>query len=223
MNSSVFDYKSPNFDKLVKFGFSVKGGIYSYVTKILGEQFEMHVDISSKDGEVKTLVTDLSTDEPYILHLVADACGTFVGAVREEYERVLTQISEQCFEKDVFKSDYAHKVIEYVRNKYGDELEFLWEKFSNNAIWRRKDNNKWYGILIVLSKRKLGLDFDEKIDIIDLRIDPNIHPALIDGKKYFSAYHMNKKSWVTICLDGSVPIEEICDLIDKSYLLAKKK
>ena len=223
MDNSVFDHKSPNFDKLVNFGFTVNGKVYSYVTKIMSEQFEMRVDISLPNGEVKTLVTDLSTGEPYILHLVADACGAFVGAVREEYERVLEDIADKCYEKDVFKSDYAHKVIEYIRNKYGDELEYLWENFPTNAIWRRKDNDKWYGILIVLSKRKLGLDSDEKLDIIDLRIDSNILPTLIDGKKYFSAYHMNKKSWVTICLDGSLPIDEIYDWIDKSYLLAKKK
>lgn len=222
MNCSIFDYKSPNFDKLVKFGFLVSGGNYSYVTKILDEQFEMRMDISSNDGEVKTLVTDLSTGEPYILHLVADACGAFVGAVRKEYEKVLSEISESCFEKDVFKSDYARQIIEYVRKKYSDELEYLWKTFPSNAVWRRKDNKKWYGILLLLSKRKLGFDSDEKIDIIDLRIDPNILPTLVDGKKYFPGYHMNKKSWVTICLDGSVPIEEICDWIDKSYLLAKK-
>ncbi|MDE5549681.1 MAG: hypothetical protein K2J13_05465, partial [Clostridia bacterium] len=81
MNNSVFDYKSPNFNKLVNFGFSVNGDIYSYVTKILDEQFEMRVDISSPNGDVKTVVTDLSTGEPYILHLVADACGAFVGSV----------------------------------------------------------------------------------------------------------------------------------------------
>ncbi|MBD5100627.1 MAG: hypothetical protein HDT29_05100 [Clostridiales bacterium] len=222
MNSSVFDHKSPNFDKLVKFGFSLNEGIYSYVTKILDGQFEMRVEISTKDGEVKTLVTDLSTSEPYILHLVADACGAFVGAVREEYERVLSEISENCFEKDVFKSDYAHKVIEYVRNKYGDELEYLWKTFPTNAVWRRKDNNKWYGALLVLSKRKLGLDSDEKIDIIDLRIDPNILPTIVDGEKYFLGYHMNKKNWFTIRLDGSVPIEEIFEWVDKSFLLAQK-
>ena len=221
MDISIFNHRSPNFDKLVDYGFSINGENYSYVTKILSEQFEMRVDIYS-NGEVKTLVTDLSTGDAYILHLVADACGAFVGEVRSEYERVLTDVSNNCFEKDVFKSDQAHKVIEYVRKKHGDELQYLWKTFPTNAVWRRKDNDKWYGALLVLSKRKLGLDSDEKVDIIDLRIDPNILPTIVDGKKYFPGYHMNKKTWFTICLDGSVPIEEIFDLIDKSFLLAQK-
>ena len=35
-----------------------------------------------------------------------------------------------------------------------------------------------------------------------------------------AAYHMNKKHWCTIILDGSVPFKEICRRIDASYLLA---
>ncbi|MDE7400427.1 MAG: MmcQ/YjbR family DNA-binding protein, partial [Clostridia bacterium] len=35
-------------------------------------------------------------------------------------------------------------------------------------------------------------------------------------------YHMNKKHWLTIPLDGTVPIGEICSRLDQSYILAKK-
>ena len=76
--------------------------------------------------------------------------------------------------------------------------------------------------MLVLSKKKLGLDCDEVISVIDLRIDPEVLPKIVDGKKYFPGYHMNKKNWFTICLDGSVPVEEICDWLDKSYILAAK-
>ena len=38
---------------------------------------------------------------------------------------------------------------------YCDELEFLWQKFPDNAVWRRKDNKKWYGALLTVSKEKL--------------------------------------------------------------------
>ena len=46
---------------------------------------------------------------------------------------------------------------------------------------------------------------------------------LVDYKKYFPAYHMNKKNWVTICLEGKVDLKEIYEKIDQSYILAKKK
>ncbi len=34
---------------------------------------------------------------------------------------------------------------------------------------------------------------------------------------------MNKKHWYTICLDETVPDEELFERIDKSFELAKKK
>ncbi|MDE6613434.1 MAG: hypothetical protein K2K28_02650 [Clostridia bacterium] len=140
MSKNIFDYKSPNFNKLLYFGFSECGEVYSYVTQICNGQFEMSVNVSAVNGDVNTEVLDLITGEPYTLHLVSEAGGMFVGTVRVEYERVLNEISEKCFEKDVFKSDFAHRVIEYVRKKYGDELEYLWRTFPSNAVWRRSDN-----------------------------------------------------------------------------------
>ncbi|MDE7082648.1 MAG: MmcQ/YjbR family DNA-binding protein [Clostridia bacterium] len=182
----------------------------------------MRVGIASSNTEIKTEVIDLSTAEAYTLHLVEDASGSFVGAIRSEYDRILTDIAYKCFEKDVFKSDSTHKVIEYVREKYGDELQYLWRTFPSNAVWRRKDNGKWYAVLLKISKSKLGLNSDEKVDVIDLRINPDILPNVVDGKRYFPGYHMNKKNWFTICLDGSVSVEEICQWIDKSYIIAQK-
>ncbi len=76
--------------------------------------------------------------------------------------------------------------------------------------------------MLVLSKRKLGFDSDEVVEIIDLRIDPDVLPSLVDGNRYFAGYHMNKKKWFTMCLDGSVTAEEVCGWIDKSYEIAAK-
>ncbi|MCL2644867.1 MAG: MmcQ/YjbR family DNA-binding protein, partial [Betaproteobacteria bacterium] len=157
-----------------------------------------------------------------VLHRTSVACGSFVGRVRNDYENVLREIAEKCFELDVFKSDDARKVIQYVRDTYHDELEFLWPRFSDNAILRRKDTGKWYAALLLLSRKKLGLDSDEVIDVLDLRIKPEEVKAVVDGKKYFPGYHMNKKHWFTICLDGSVQIDEIFSRIDESYTLAVK-
>ena len=39
----------------------------------------------------------------------------------------------------------------------------------------------------------------------------------------FPAYHMNKASWMTASLDGSVPAETIELLLDVSYELTKPK
>ncbi|MBQ9479724.1 MAG: MmcQ/YjbR family DNA-binding protein, partial [Selenomonadaceae bacterium] len=69
---------------------------------------------------------------------------------------------------------------------------------------------------------RLGFNSTELIEILDLRIDPDELTALIDEEKYFFGYHMNKRHWLTICLNGSVPTEEIFKRLDKSYELATK-
>lgn len=107
-----------------------------------------------------------------------------------------------------------------MKGTYQDELEFLWKRFPDNAVYRRKDTGKWYGAMLTISKQKLGLDSSEKVVILDLRIQPDDLAAVVDGVRFFPGYHMNKQHWYTICLDGSVPVEEIYQRIDASYLLA---
>lgn len=125
-------------------------------------------------------------------------------------------------EAKVYKTEYANKVIDYAKEKYQDDLEFLWEKFPEYAVLRRKDNQKWYAVLMIVPKNKIGLSGDEKIEIIDLRANSEEIQNLVDGEKCFGGYHMNKKSWLSICLDGSVALQEIYYHLDESYQLAKK-
>lgn len=88
---------------------------------------------------------------------------------------------------------------------------------------RRSDNRKWYAAILTVSKRKLGLELDEKIEIINLRIRAENMESTVDGKRIFAGYHMNKKHWVSVRLDGAVGIEKICKMVDESYVLALKK
>lgn len=220
MFDSVFKNKTVNFPKLSEYGFKLWDNTYEYKTVLPASGFVLTVYIDLQ-GNVSCKVTDCETGEPYTLHLDNNAVGNFVGAVREDVESELTKIANTCFFAEVFKSAYSKAVIEYVRERYGDELEFLWEKFSGNAVWRRKDNKKWYAVMLTISKSKLGVSSDETVEIIDFRINPDELDDLADNKTYFRGYHMNKKHWCTVVLDGSVPIGEICRRIDESYKSAK--
>ena len=220
ISERIFKNKKPDFKRLEEYGFLSSGGSYTKKYEVLNGQFELAVYVTA--DAVETTVTDLATEEPYTLFLAEGAAGSFVGAVRAEYESVLTEIAENCFDACVFKSEYSQLVIKYIAEKYGDKLEFLWEKFDDNAIWRRRDNNKWYGAILTVTKNKLGLPSEERVEILDLRADPDRIPEMVDGVKIFGGWHMNKKHWITVCLDGSVPLDDICRMIDISYNLAKK-
>ena len=215
-----FKNKKTNKEKLLSYGFREEDDKFVYETEIFEGQFMMIVYISS--NIVTTKVIDLSLDEEYILHTIPNAVGAFVGKVRYEYEEILKDIESKCFEDDFYKSECTKQIIKYVKETYGDELEFLWSKFPDSAVLRRKDSKKWYAVISVIQKRKLGLDSDEMAEIIVLKASKEEVPTLVDNKKYFPGYHMNKKSWITLCLDGSVEVKEICGRVDVSYGLVGK-
>lgn len=216
-----FMRKRVDNDKLLAYGFTKNKESFYYQTKLLDEQFLMEVYINN--GEVQTRLLDIENECEYTLHIVSSAQGKFVGEVRTAYGNVLSDIRDKCFIDDVFKSDSAKAVIQYVSHKYDTPLEFLWKKSPDNAIYRRKDNQKWYAAILTVARNKIGLDGNGNIEIIDLRIDPAHLEQTLDNKRYFPGYHMNKKSWYTICLDGSVENDELFERIDISYELAKKK
>ena len=212
--------KKIDLKKLEEFGFKLINKSYYYYTSLLKNQFKMTIKINL-DNSIFTEIIDTETNEPYVLHLLEMKRSGYSEKVYKAYSEVLEKIKKECFEDEIFKANYAKEIINYIKNKYGDELEFLWEKSPKNAVVRRKSTNKWYAVILTVSKRKLNLDCDEIIEVINLHNIAEEIEKLIDNKKYFPAYHMNKKYWCTICLDGTVELEEIYKLIDISYELAK--
>lgn len=207
-----------NYEKLVQYGFKERKDTYIYKTKIQDNQFEIEVVISNKESYSK--LVDLSNEEEFALVDVETSTGQFVGQLRQEYRNVIDDIIQKCTSKEAFKSKQSKEVIQYIKQKYGDELEFLWEKFDNNAIWRNKQNDKWYGVLLTLSERKLGIESDKVVEVMDLRYQKEEIEDILNNSNIFPGYHMNKKSWITIKLDNIVDTKEIYRLIDNSYHLS---
>lgn len=68
----------------------------------------------------------------------------------------------------------------------------------------------------------IGLDDDPQR--INLKCDPDF--ALLLRQRYagiIPGYHMNKRHWNTVVLDGSVPDDLVLDMIDDSYELVVKR
>ena len=210
--------RSIDIIKLQRYGFKGEKNKYKLYKKIEEGQFEVIVEF--ENNRMISRLIDVVSEEEYILADVENAQGAFVGKVREEYENVLNDIIEKCTIKDVFKLEQTKQVIKYISNKYHDELEFLWEKYDNNAIWRNKQNKKWYGILMVINEDRLGGDPNKEVEVLDLRFQREEIEKKVDNKKIFPGYHMNKKSWITIKMDNTLEIKKIQDLIDNSYRLS---
>lgn len=220
MFEDIFKRKKCNIEKMSAYGFIRKDGKWIYETNIIDGAFKLYVFVA-ENGDVDTNLIEIETGEPYVLYKT-NASGIFVGEIRAAVEAVLTEIADACYDPSVFKTNQAQMAIEYVRKKYGDELEFLWKKFPDNAVWRRKDNQKWYGAILTVNGRKIGLNTDKIVEIIDLRMEAANKDNILSRDHYYPGWHMNKKSWYTLVLDDCISDEEIQMRITESYELAKK-
>lgn len=117
------------------------------------------------------------------------------------------------------KNSLRDKIFEYTKDTFGTNPEYLWQKTPDTAVFRHSENKKWYAIIMDIPKRKLGIDSDEFVDIINVKCDPVLIDSLIKNKGYFRAYHMNKTKWISVLLDGTVALDEIISMINLSYEL----
>ena len=114
-------------------------------------------------------------------------------------------------------------IFHYAKEKYGSFPEYPWEKSPNHAVLRHSDNRKWYALVLDIPKSKLGFNSEKIVDILNIKSDTMLIGSLLENGGFFPAYHMNKEKWITILLDGTVPKEEIFNLIDLSFELTMKK
>ena len=138
---SVFKNSKLNPQKAFDYGFVKKGNSFFYETKLMDGEFVLNLRVS-KGAEIDYNVIEIASGEEYELIHAVNAQGKFVGRMKEEFESVLAEIKSKCFDLDVFKSEYARKIIEYINKKYSDKAEYLWEKFPNNAIFRKPESQK---------------------------------------------------------------------------------
>lgn len=221
MFEELFLRKKMQPQRLLAYGFVAENDGFRYCTEIMGGSFLLTVCINQL-GRVDTALLEMDSREEYFLYRT-DAEGVFVGTVRNAITAVLADIVKQCYVPSVFHQQQTLQLIDYVRATYNDVLEFLWKSSPCNAVWRRTDSRKWYGVLLTVLGRKVGLDSDARIEIVDLHIQPERMAELLRQKGICPGWHMNKKSWISIPLDGTVENHTLFTLVDDSYHLAAKQ
>lgn len=113
-------------------------------------------------------------------------------------------------------------VLQYAKDKYGTEPDYPWMELPDYAVLRHGDNGKWYGLIMRLEKKRLGLAGEERVDVLNLKCDPILIGSLRSVKGILPAYHMSKEHWITVLLDGTFSKEGLGDLIDLSYRLTAR-
>ncbi len=114
-------------------------------------------------------------------------------------------------------------VLDYVKEKYGTLPDYPWQDTPDNAVLRHSGNKKWYGLIMNLPVSKVGINEPRNADFMNIKCDPLMIGSMRLDEGIYPAYHMNKNSWVSIILDGTVDFEKLKFLIDISYSLTIQK
>ena len=215
----IFKAYQFNQEKARAYGFLENEGIWSYSQAILQGDFLMNIIISDKN--VTFRVFDQETGDLYPQVHMESMRGTFVGTVREACLEVLYEIRKSCFEVRDFICPQTKRIMAVVQEKYGNQLEYLWEKSPDTAVLRHEGNQKWYAILMRIPWDRLDKGREGLVEAVNLKHDQVAD--LLSQNGIYPAFHMNKRYWISVPLDDSLADEELLELIEKSWNLTLKK
>jgi predicted DNA-binding protein (MmcQ/YjbR family) len=113
------------------------------------------------------------------------------------------------------------EIFAFAKKKFDVSPDYPFEKYPHYAVLRHADDDKWFGLVMLVTREKLGLQGTGEVEIIDIKCDSKKVDDLRKKDGFLPAYHMNKNHWLTMLLDGSVSNDEIFALMEKSYELTK--
>ena len=215
----IFKSYQFNQEKASAYGFIENEGVWTYSCQILQGEFFMTVSITTDN--VSFQVFDQETGDLYPQVHMESMRGTFVGSVREACLEILYQIRQSCFDVQDFICPQTKRIMAKVQGKYGNQLEYLWEKSPDTAVLRHEDNQKWYAVLMRIPWDRLDKGREGLVEAVNIKHDQVAD--LLSKKGIYPAFHMNKRYWLSMALDDSLQDEEVLELIERSWNLTVKK
>ena len=205
--------------KSKEYGFVENQGVWTYSSTILQGDFLMMVTV--EDGDLNFQVYDQETGDLYPQVHMESMRGTFVGSVREACLEELFDIRKACFEVQEFLCPQTKRIMALVQEKYGNQLEYLWEKSPDTAVLRHEDNQKWYAILMRIPWDRLDKEREGLVEAVNLKHDQVAD--LLSQNGVYPAFHMNKRYWISLPLDDTLTDEKVLELFERSWFLTSKK
>ena len=215
----IFKSYQLNKEKAHALGFVENSGVWTYSCMILQGDFVMTVSITADN--VNFQVFDQETGDLYPQVHMESMTGSFVASVREACLEILYQIRKACFEVQDFICPQTKRIMAQIQEKYGNQLEYLWEKSPDTAVLRHEGNKKWYAVLMRISWDKLEKGREGLVEAVNLKHDQVAD--LLSKKGIYPAFHMNKRYWISVALDDTLSDEMVLALIEKSWNLTSKK
>ena len=215
----IFKSYQFNQEKARVYGFVENGEVWTYSCQILQGDFVMTVSITTDNVSFQVFDQEMGGLYPQV-HMES-MTGSFVASVREACLEILYQIRKACFDVQDFICPQTKCIMAQIQEKYGNQLEYLWEKSPDTAVLRHEGNKKWYAVLMRISWDKLEKGREGLVEAVNLKHDQVAD--LLSKKGIYPAFHMNKRYWISVALDDTLSDEMVLALIEKSWNLTSKK
>ena len=83
---------------------------------------------------------------------------------------------------------------------YGICADYPFEQDFTTGVFRHSDTGKWFAISMCIRARKLALDSEAMLDVVNLKCAPEVIESLVGSETgIFPAYHMKKSTLADCC------------------------
>ena len=113
-------------------------------------------------------------------------------------------------------------VLRYAREALDTEPDCPFSGDTQTLVLRHADSGKWFALLMRVCARRLAPGCEGEVEVMNVKVDPLLAGSLRTQQGILPAYHMNKERWISVLLDGSVPLEQALALLDMSYALTQR-
>ena len=110
--------------------------------------------------------------------------------------------------------------LKYCLGTYGTSPDYPFDEDFETAVMRHGNNRKWYALVMRVSRRKFGIDSDEVIDLVNMKLPTEMHGSFGAADGVYPAYHMNKLHWISVLLPDA-PDDVVKFLVNASFEATK--
>ena len=110
--------------------------------------------------------------------------------------------------------------FELCSSSYLTQPDYPFDDWMESAVFRHADNKKWFAIVMKVSRRKFGMDSDEVIDVVNLKLPTEMFGSFGAADGVYPAYHMNKLHWISVALPDA-PNDVVQFLLNASFEATK--
>ena len=110
--------------------------------------------------------------------------------------------------------------FKFCLDSFGTSPDHPFDDNLETAVLRHTNNRKWYAIVMKVSRRKFGLDSNDLVEVVNLKLPTEMFGSFGASDGVYPAYHMNKLHWISVLLPDA-PDDVVKFLVNASFEATK--